>query len=151
MVHVSLVFLKDPACQNISTELHCYLLDPFCFIKSTSEETTNEVKETSTHEVEETTSYEENDNTFITLGLSLASVFILVLVVCFVVVRRIVIVRRIGGQIFITRRSRIKRKKGLFIIFDNLRSLLFKNKYKKQKLRQSLKWQKMGLIMFNFF
>lgn len=119
-------FLKDPACQNISTELHCYLLDPFCLIQSTLEETTKEVNETSTHEMEKT-SYEEKDNIFI-LVASLSSSFILVL-------------------LMVVLKKKYFRKKGMFITFNELRMLLIFEKSKpKPKAALNSAWKKMCIL-----
>lgn len=35
------VFLIDPACQNINTEFHCYIADPFCPIIPRKKESFN--------------------------------------------------------------------------------------------------------------
>lgn len=36
-----LVSLLDPACQNINTEFHCYVSDPFCSLKPRTEESSS--------------------------------------------------------------------------------------------------------------
>lgn len=36
-----LVSFLDPACQNISTEFHCYVSDPFCSLKPRTEESSS--------------------------------------------------------------------------------------------------------------
>lgn len=62
-------FYQDPACQNISTEFHCYLLDPVCSTQTTMEETTTRT---------------ENDVISNSLGVASSIVFILVLGICII-------------------------------------------------------------------
>lgn len=61
-------FYKYPACQNISTEFHCYLSDPICSTQ--------------------TTTREENDDISISLGVATSIVFILVLGIWIIIVKK---------------------------------------------------------------